>query len=156
MADIIIVDMEPQMVISLRRIGPYQQISDMIPELYEFAEENGVVIVGAPIFICHEISVEEAMDAEEKGNADVEVVFPVDGDVKTSGEVKYYELAGGKMAKTVHKGPYEAMVPTYEKLYAWLEENRKQIIGPMWEIYLSDPREVPPEDYVTEIYVPVD
>lgn len=156
MGDIAIVDVEPQMVIGLRRRGPYKQISDMIPELYEFAEKNGVVIVGAPIFVCHETSVEEAMEAEAKGNADVEVVFPVAGDVKASGEIKHYELAGGKMAKTVHKGPYEAMVPTYEKLYAWLEENGKHIVGPTWEIYLSDPREVPPEEYITEIYVPVD
>ena len=156
MEDIRIVEVESQMVIGLRRRGPYTQIGAMIPELFEFAEENGVMLAGAPIFVSHETTAEEALEAEAKGTADVEVVFPIACDVKPSGEVKYYELAGGKMAQIVYKGPYEAMVPTYEKLFVWLTENGKQIVGPLREVYLSDPRLVSPDEYITEIYAPID
>ncbi|MBE0427927.1 MAG: hypothetical protein IBX72_14940 [Nitrospirae bacterium] len=33
------------------------------------------------------------------------------------------------MANIIHKGPYEDCTPTYEKLYAWLEENHKKFVG---------------------------
>ncbi|GAH06344.1 unnamed protein product, partial [marine sediment metagenome] len=39
--------------------------------------------------------------------------------------------------------------PVYEK-------NNKRIIGPIREVYLNDPREVGPEETITEIYVPID
>ena len=60
------------------------------------------------------------------------------------------------MAKTVHRGPYEACEPTYAKLFAWIGENGKRIAGPLREVYLNDPKEVPPEEILTEIYAPIE
>ncbi len=59
------------------------------------------------------------------------------------------------MAKIIHKGPYEACAPTYEKLYTWIEQNGKTITGPVREVYLNDPREVGIEEALTEIYAPI-
>ncbi len=58
------------------------------------------------------------------------------------------------MAKILHKGPHEECILTSEKLFSWIAENGKRIVGPIREIYLNDPREVPPEEITTEIYVP--
>lgn len=33
-------------------------------------------------------------------------------------EINAYELPGGKMAKIIHKGPYEEFSLTYEQLFA--------------------------------------
>ena len=60
------------------------------------------------------------------------------------------------MAKTVHKGPYEECGPTYENLFKWIGENGKKITGPTREVYLNDPREVPKEEILTEIYAPIE
>ena len=60
------------------------------------------------------------------------------------------------MAKTVHRGPYEASRETYTNLYAWLKRNGLRITGPIREIYLNDPGQVSPEEILTEIYVPVE
>ncbi len=56
----------------------------------------------------------------------------------------------------VHKGPYEECSPTYEKLFSWIAEKGKRIVGPIREVYFNDPREVPPEKILTEIYAPLD
>ena len=95
------------------------------------------------------------MEANERGTAEVEVVWPVAAGMKESGEIKVYELPGGKMARAVHKGPYETSESTYLELFAWLEENKLSISGPIREIYPNDPSTVKPEEILTEILVPV-
>ena len=60
------------------------------------------------------------------------------------------------MAKIMHKGPYEDCGATYGKLFAWLQKNGKRMNGPTREVYLNDPREVPPEEILTEIYAPIE
>ena len=155
MEEITIVDVAPQKVLGIRKYGKYEKIGQMIGQVCQFATQKGAQIVGSPIFVCHEKGAEEAKKAAAEGNADMEVAVPVAGEIESTDEFKCYELAGGKMAKIVHKGPYEECTPTYEKLFAWLEQQGKQVVGPTREIYLNDPCEVSPEELLTEIYAPV-
>ncbi|MCD4807132.1 MAG: GyrI-like domain-containing protein [Methanococcoides sp.] len=156
MSDISIVAIEPQLVIGIRRIGSYELLPEMFPEIFQFAVGNNIEIAGPPIFVMHETSEEDALNANSEGNADLEVVIPVSEKIEDTGNVKCYELPGGKMAKILHKGPYEDCGPTYHELFTWLAENGFAIIGPMREVYLNDPQEVAPEDILTEIYAPVE
>jgi len=133
----------------------YSEIATILPHLFEFALGKGIQIQG-PIFVCHEVTPEDAMKANEEGNADIEVAIPISGKVKNTEEIKSYVLPGGEMAKIIHKGLYEACAPTYQKLFAWLETDGKRIAGPIREVYLNDPHEVPPEEILTEIYAPIE
>ena len=155
MDEITIVDIKPQLVLGMRKIGGYEEIAPMIQKLCEFAAGKNIEMIGPPVFICHEMTVEEVMEAFEQKNADVEVAIPILKCIESIDEAKCYELPGGKMAYIVHKGPYEECTPTYEKLYAWLEEKHKKLVGPIREIYLNDPGEVPPEEILTDIYAPI-
>ena len=85
----------------------------------------------------------------------MEVGWPVSGTVNGSREIAVYELPGGKMVRTIHRGPYESCEPTYLQLFAWIEKKGFQTAGPIREIYPNDPREVKPEDIITEILVPI-
>ncbi|MFA5363571.1 MAG: GyrI-like domain-containing protein [Candidatus Bathyarchaeia archaeon] len=154
--EVTIVTVKPQLVLGMRKQGPYKSIATMIPQICQFAAQNNIPIVGPPMFVCHEMSPQEAQKADSQGTADVEVVVPVAQRGKETKEIKCYELAGGKMAKILHKGPYEAETATYQKLMQWLEENNKTVTGPMREIYLNDPREVSPQDLLIEIYAPIE
>jgi len=107
------------------------------------------------LYIMHEKSVEEALKADEADNADIEVCVPIAERIPETDEIKCYELSGGRMAKVIHKGPYEASGPVYEKLFAWILENGHEVAGPIREAYLNDPREVAPEEILTIIYVPI-
>jgi len=127
----------------------------MLASLFEYAISYKAIIVGHPLFLYHEKSVEEAKRADEAGNADIEVCIPIAKKVPENDEIKCYEISGGKMAKITHKGPYEESVPVYERLFAWLEENGCKLTGSIREAYLNDPKEVAPEEILTIIYVPI-
>ncbi len=155
MSEVEIVEVLPQLVLGMRRRGKYQLIGEMIPMLFHFAFEKGIPIQGPPVFVCHETTFEEAQRAENEDSADVEVALPISGNIEDTDDIKCYELPGGTMARTVTKGPYEECGPAYERLYAWIAEKGRKINGPLREVYLNDPSEVPPSEIMTEIYAPV-
>ena len=147
-----IVEVQPQMVLGMRKKGKYEEIRMMLPEVWQFAVEGGIQIEGPPIFVFHEMTDAAAKTADAEGNADIEVAVPISGKVEGTDEIKCYELPGGKMAKIIHNGPYQELGFTYEKLLAWLEQSKKRLVGPTREVYLNDPRRVPPEELLTEMY----
>ena len=147
-----IIEVRPQMVLGMRKKGKYEEIRMMLPEVWQFAVEGGIQIEGPPIFVFHEMTDEAAKKADAEGNADIEVAVPVSGKVEVTGEIECYELPGGKMAKIIHKGPYQELGFTYEKLLAWIEQGGKRLVGRAREVYLNDPRIVPPEELLTEMY----
>jgi AraC family transcriptional regulator len=152
---ITLIDVPDQTVLGIRKTGHYRMIPELLQELALYATERGIPLTGPPVFVMHEITPEEAMQADEEGTADVEAAFPVPPGTVPGPGMRVYTLPGGRMARTFHKGPYEACEPTYLRLYAWLEEQRLTITGPMREQYLNDPREVPPGEILTEILAPV-
>ena len=156
MEEITVVEVKPQLVLGMRKRGKYETIATMIPQVCQFAVAKGIQIQGPPMFVCHEMTPEEAMKADEEGNADVEVAVPISEEIEGTDEIGSYELPGGKMATLIHKGPYQDCGPTYEKLFAWLEANGKRIVGPTREVYLNDPHEVPPDEILTAIYAPIE
>ena len=156
MDEVTIVDLEPQVVLGMRKRGGYEEIGTIIQSLFEFADSKNIELAGRPVFICHEKTVNEAMEADKNKNADLELAIPISEKVRVAEGFECYEMPGGKMAKIVHQGPYEDCGPAYEKLFAWLKDNGKRVVGLIREVYLNDPREVPPEEYLTGIYAPID
>jgi len=156
MDEITIIDVPTQNVLGIRKQGKYELIPQLLAALFHHAMLKGAQFVGMPTFICHELSKEAVIDADKNGTADIEVIVPVAAPIEETNEIKYYELFGGQMAKIVHKGPYDACEQTYNKLFAWLDENVKTICGPIREVYLNDPREVKPEEILTELYAPIE
>jgi len=95
---------------------------------------------------------------EQLGNErfDVRSGFIVAAPIEGNGTVQPFELPAGKVATTVHVGPYE----TLPEAYAALAEQSKalgeeiEMGAPMWEEYLTGP-ETPPGQTQTVIYWPV-
>jgi effector-binding domain-containing protein len=158
MSEVTIVEVSSQLVIGMRKTGAYKEIPLMFQRLCKFAFSKNIQVTAYPVFLWHEATVEEAQKAGEEGNADIEVAFPISGSIEIAGdkEIRVYELPGGKMAKIVHEGPYEECTLSYKKLFSWITENGKRISGPFREVYLNDPREIQPEEILTEIYAPLD
>jgi effector-binding domain-containing protein len=154
MSEIVIGNVEPQLVVGMRKRGTYAQIRPMLASVRKYIEANGAQVAGPPAFVCHE-NPKEVVRANLLHNADVEVVIPVSAEIAGGEEITCYELPGGPMARITHKGPYEKSADAYKKLFAWLAENRKKVAGPTREVYLNDPKKVPPEELLTEIYAPV-
>ena len=155
MDEITIVDVAPQKVIGKRKKGNYTDLADLLPEVFEYVDTNNIQIQGPPVYLCHETSVDAVEQANTEGTADLEVAIPITGNAQGTEEYQCYDLPGGKMAKILHKGPYETVGETYDKLFRWLGQHQYQITGPLREVYISDPSEVAPEELLTEIYAPI-
>jgi effector-binding domain-containing protein len=150
------IEVPSQLVLGIQRRGHYHEIAAAIGEIVHYAMSHGAQIIGCPIAMMHELGKEAAIKADSEGTAVIDVAFPIASPVEGSETVKCYELPGGTMAKVVHKGPYEACEPAYNALYAWVSANGYLITDPTREVYLNDPREVGPEETLTEIYAPVE
>ena len=53
---------------------------------------------------------------------------PITKDIEETEDMKIYELPGGKMAKIIHKGPYDSMEQSYDKLFNWIAQNGSQLL----------------------------
>ncbi|MCE5258301.1 MAG: GyrI-like domain-containing protein, partial [Chloroflexi bacterium] len=69
--------------------------------------------------------------------------------------VRLETFAEGLAAQILHIGPYDSEHETVNRLTEWMAANGYEQNGRHHEIYLSDPRRVPPEKYRTIIRHPV-
>ncbi|RFZ89812.1 helix-turn-helix domain-containing protein [Shinella sp. WSJ-2] len=78
-------------------------------------------------------------------------------DVPADAPLERRMLAGGDYAVLRHKGPYADMGAAYRWLYAtWLPASGRSIRDEvMLEAYLNNPRDVPPNELITEICLPL-
>ena len=67
------------------------------------------------------------------------------------------DLEGGEHAIGVHRGPYEGLHESYSWLFGqWLPASgREPADRPVHEIYVNDPRSVPPEELITHVCIPL-
>jgi effector-binding domain-containing protein len=88
------------------------------------------------------------------GPADVEVGVQVgrrfDGTSPTG--VRCSELPAGRVARAMHRGPYDQMAPTYEAIENWAQKTGQTFSGPSWEIY-GDWHEDPAELEVEIVFM---
>ena len=78
-------------------------------------------------------------------------------DVPAEAPLERRSVDGGDYAVLRHKGPYADMHKAYRWLYAeWLPNSGRQLRDTvMFEDYLNNPREVPPTELLTDIYMPL-
>lgn len=69
--------------------------------------------------------------------------------------VRLERLEEGECVQVLHVGPYSAEAPTIEGLHAFAAAQGRELRGRHHEIYMSDPRRVPPERLKTIIRQPV-
>ena len=76
---------------------------------------------------------------------------------KELGQRERHALAETAYAVLRHKGPYANMGAAYRWLYGtWLPASGRSIRDEvMFEAYLNNPREVPPNELLTEICLPL-
>lgn len=133
--------------VTREELGP--ALGEMLPAVFAFASRTGVGPAGAP-FVRY-----TAMESSE--GFSIEAGLPVTKATEGEGEIHSCSLPGGKVAMTVHKGPYEELHLAHRALEAWVEENGARSAGARWEAYINDPVEVgDPAEFLTEVYLPIE
>jgi DNA-binding transcriptional MerR regulator len=62
-------------------------------------------------------------------------------------------LPGGMYASATHIGPYDQVALTGHPLLAWVGDHGHTPLGPLREVYLSDPATTAPEQLVTHLMI---
>lgn len=110
---------------------------------------SGAPVTGVPFAVFHDI-------IDEETSGDVEICVPVPpGTTVASDDVNVVELPAVTVASTVHTGPYMEVSPAYHALATWIREHGHSHAGPPRESYLNDPTQVPEEELLTRIDMPV-
>ena len=138
----------------VRHIGPYDQCEAAWEKLC--AHMGPLGLLGpqtAFIGLCH-----DDPEVTPPMNIRYDACMEVGPDFEAGGEIGVQEIAGGEYAVTLHKGPFDTLKESYAALAGkWLPASgREPRNAPSYEVYLSDPEKTPPQELLTEIYIPLD
>lgn len=145
----------PITVVMLRHSGPYDQLAPKFDQLWNWVTANNVP---AQRFIgIYWDNPDETPADRLRSAACVEV--PIGYQMPHAGglPLESAQIAGGNYATTRYVGPYEEMEPVWTAFTKWIEETLKRQIGanPAFEVYVNDPSDTPPDQLITELYMPV-
>jgi effector-binding domain-containing protein len=105
----------------------------------------GINMTGQPMAITR---------AWEEGSYQFDAAIPVDSvPEELTGNIKPGLSPAGPAVRAVHHGGYDQMMPTYEKLAAYMSAHGLSHGKISWEHYISDPANTAPQDMITHIYI---
>ncbi len=153
MHDVTIQDLSPIRVAALRHRGPYTEIGPTFGRLYAWAGGRGLLNPSTRAFGITYDDPTAVPAAELRSDACLSLGPEVEGD----GDVVVQEIPGGRHAVLVHKGPYAELEHTFRWFYRnWLPTSGfTPADRPCVEEYLNDCRALPPEEWLTEIRIPL-
>lgn len=157
--DVALVDAPAQTVISRRRRIDVAGLDDSAAlDAAELACEGelgarlaavGLAPAGRPITLHYDV-------LSWYEHYDIEVCLPISGEAAAVLADKVWELPGGTLASTVHRGPWEEVWSAYVGLLSWIARRPLVITGPARWLYLADERDTDdPRAYVTQLAWPV-
>ncbi len=147
-------EVEAQPVLSIRAVVRVMELvgffDEACKEVYEYLEREGVRPAGPPLSLWHS-------DPESNpGESDIETCVPVERPVPPSGRMKAGELPAGRLAYTIHEGPYDNMGEAFDAVWRWMQSNGRKPAGPPRDVVLVGPNDTDdPTQYCTEIAWPL-
>ena len=142
-------DQAAQPTLSIRTHAAVEQLPQVFGQAYgaimQYLGELGEQPVGMPFAAYYNMDMQ---------NLDIEIGFPVSRPLPDRGELKGGALPSGKIATTLHIGPYDSIAPAYEALTQFVQASGYTPTGVAYEIYFSDPS-TPPEQIQTQIVFPL-
>ena len=122
-------------------------LGELLPAVFGFAMQRGIALAGPPLCRYRDFT---------PGGVTLEAGMAVAAAIEGDGEVRAGSLAGGPVASTIHVGPYDRLHEAHTAIEEWLSSNGLQAGGDPWEVYLTDPGEVPdPSQWQTEVIQPI-
>jgi len=158
----IIKDIPKIRVISRRERGEFESFGNIMGEImgqiYHPDNKRGqVAIAGAPLLIIHEYDFNSSVKDNKKDthNPDFELAIPITGKVISEGKFDVKYLDPVKVISLIHTGPYNELEGAYLKILKYIENNGYKVAGPYREVYLNNPQEIPENEFLTELQVPI-
>lgn len=154
----------PVLTAALRHVGPYEASGPVWGRLFELLAAADLCSPESVAYgICyddpHVTPAEECrMDACFTLPAGVDASTPALNTLTQTTELfTQYVGNGGEYACLLIKGPYSLLPPAYRSLYGeWFPQSgREPGDSDVFEAYYNDPASTPPEELLTEIFIPL-
>jgi effector-binding domain-containing protein len=114
-------------------------------EISRFMNSAGIEMSGQPMAITR---------AWEEGSYQFDAAIPVVViPAELSGNVMLGQSPSGPAVRALHHGGYDQMMPTYEKLAAYMSAHGLDQGEVSWEHYVTDPGTTATADLITHIYI---
>jgi len=133
----------------LEHVGPYDQAGALFGQLGEYAAFKE--LTGDVVGIYYD---DPATVPAESLRSEIGIVVP-EGFMPDSG-YGVQEIPVQKVVYAILKGPYAEIAKEYPSMFKWIEEKGHKVSGPVMEIYLEAGPGVPPEQFVTEVQIPIE
>lgn len=85
---------------------------------------------------------------------DVEIGFPVAGQVPDQGDIRYRVHPGSRCSAGLFQGPYEQSDPLMIQMMEWIAAHGLLSDGRIYNEYLNDTRR-PPQEWLLRIRIPI-
>jgi effector-binding domain-containing protein len=141
-------ELDTLLIAGIRFKGKYDECGEKFAKI---AKAMGRYLAGKAFNLYYD------SEYKEEG-ADIESCFPIRKG-KSVGEIRVRELPGGTSVSLIHKGPYETLNRSYEKIMEYIKEKGYRIKLPTREVYIKGPGMIfkgKPENYLTEIQILVE
>ena len=138
---------EPLLVAGIRWKGKYQDTGTYFGKL---GKAVGRHISGKAMNLYFDME-------HKEDDADIESCFPIRKKIENKA-VNVESLPGGKFVTLIHKGPYDSLSRSYEKIFSYLNQKGYKPQVPIREVYLKGPGMLfrgNPKNYLTEIQIAV-
>lgn len=145
---------DPMPVLFVRRTGPYAQAAaEAFGVLCQFAGPRGLL---GPTTRVIGISHDDPHVTEES-RLRYDACVTADREVNAEEGVGRKTIAGGRYAVFLHEGAYEGLHAAYDGIFrTWLPGSEQKLREePSFEVYLSSPDQVRPDELRTEIWIPI-
>jgi len=114
-------------------------------EISVFMHHVGIKMTGQPMAITR---------AWEEGSYQFDAAIPVDFiPAELTGNIHSGQSPAGPAVRAVHHGAYDQMMPTYEKLAAYMSAHGLNHGKVSWEHYISNPGNTAHQDMITHVYI---
>lgn len=139
--------LETILVASIRWKGKYEECGKRFSKIFK---KMGRFACGKPINLYYD-------EGYKEEDADIETCVPVRKG-KEADDIAIKQLEGGKALALIHKGPYDQIGRSYEKIVNYANEKGLKYAAPTREVYLKGPGMIfkgNPKNYLTEIQLPL-
>lgn len=130
--------------------GSYDKIPEYIEEIKQWINEKGLKTNGQ----AYGTYLNSPEDVAEE-DLQYEIGFFFEGNAMPEGKIGIKEMPEHTVLTALHQGPYTQVGPIIHGLAKYAVENGYDVVGPITEVYLNDPAQVPEGELLTEVQLPV-
>lgn len=135
-------------IVYLEHTGPYDRMSDVFARIGEYAAAKE--LTGDMVGIYFD---DPTVVPGEKQRSQIGIAVP-ESTIADSG-IHVLEIPEQKVVYAILRGPYGEIANEYPYIMQWAKKKGYSISGPLMEIYWEAGPDIPPEELVTEVRIPI-